>query len=256
MNPATSGDDLGAAYGRLLSLLTHTPQVDAFLTEAARLAADVISPAAACGITLRRNGRAVTVATSSLLAAQVDEIQYGADEGPCLDSLNTGLVVRVDDLSVETRWDRYRPHALVHGVLSSLSLPLAVAGRPAGAINLYSTQRKGFPEEARAHAAAFAGQCSAALTVALRLTDQHQLHQQLIEAMAARSTIDQALGILMSQQRCTAGAAFDLLRQTSQHRNRKLRDIAAGLITNVTGQPPQPPPEFHTFDPRRDERSD
>ena len=82
------------------------------------------------------------------------------------------------------------------------------------------------------------------------------MQQQLVEAMAARSTIDRALGILMSQQRCTAGAAFDLLRQTSQHRNRKLRDIAADLITNVTRQPPQPPPDFHTTGPHRDSIDD
>jgi AmiR/NasT family two-component response regulator len=48
----------------------------------------------------------------------------------------------------------------------------------------------------------------------------------------------------MSQQRCTASAAFELLRQASQHRNRRLRDIAADLITNVTRQPPEPPPPF------------
>jgi len=42
----------------------------------------------------------------------------------------------------------------------------------------------------------------------------------------------------MSQNRCTADEAFDLLRTISQNRNIKLRDIAAELITAVIGQPP------------------
>ena len=64
--------------------------------------------------------------------------------------------------------------------------------------------------------------------------------------MVSSSVIDQAIGILMGQQRCTASVAFDLLRQASQHRNRKLRDIAAEIITNVSGEPPQPRPSFRT----------
>ena len=64
--------------------------------------------------------------------------------------------------------------------------------------------------------------------------------------MVSSSIIDQAIGILMGQQRCNATTAFDLLRQASQHRNRKLRDIAADIIANVSGQPPQPRRGFRT----------
>lgn len=235
---------MGAAYGRLLTLLVDAPEIDAFLDDVVRLAADVVKPARACGVTLRRDGEAVTVAASDPFALRVDEIQYGADEGPCLDSLRTGRFVPVDDLEAEERWDEYRPHALATGLRSSLSLPLAVAGRTAGALNLYSLEARAFDDDARAHAAAFAAQCAAALTVTIRMADQSRLHEQLAEAMASRSIIDQALGILMSQQRCTAAQAFDLLRQASQHRNRKLRDVAADLIANLTGQQPEPPPGF------------
>jgi hypothetical protein len=63
----------------------------------------------------------------------------------------------------------------------------------------------------------------------------------------------------MGQQRCTAGTAFDLLRQASQNRNRELREIAAEIITNVSGEPPQPRPAFrttpsHPADGRREAR--
>jgi GAF domain-containing protein len=233
-----------AASSELLSLLSNGLHLDVFLDRAAQLAAQVVTPTASCGITLRRDGQPFTVATSDTLAAQVDEVQYGRDQGPCLDSLRQGIVVQVDDLTHEDRWDGYPVHALAHGVISSLSMPLQVGGHTVAALNLYSQQPAMFDGPARRHAEAFADQCAAALTLALRQVDQAELQQQLLEAVGSRSVIDQAIGILMGQQRCTAATAFDLLRQASQHRNRKLRDIAADIITSVTGQPPQPPPAF------------
>jgi GAF domain-containing protein len=211
-----------------------------------QLAAEVVTPAAAGGITFDREGRPVTAATSAPLAAAVDEAQYSADEGPCLDALRSGEVVQADDFSAEPRWPTFATAAVAHGVASSLSLPLRVGDRTIGALNLYAHEPAAFTGVARRHAEAFAVQCGAALTVALRQSDQAVLRRQLTEAMSARSVIDQALGILMAQQRCSAEQAFDLLRQASQHRNRKLREIAAEIITKVSGGPPRPPAPFRT----------
>jgi GAF domain-containing protein len=237
---------LASAYGHLLGLLVEAPDIDAFLDEMVRLAADVVTPAAACGITVRRDGQPFSVATSNDLAAQVDEIQYGTDQGPCLDALRTGTVVQTDDLSQDERWDSYRPHAIAHGVVSSLSLPLTVEGETLGALNLYSATPAAFTGPYREHAEALAAKSAAALTVLLRQVRHAEVQHQLAEALVSSSVIEQAIGILMGQQRCTASTAFDLLRQASQHRNRKLRDIAAEIITNVSGEPPQPRPPFRT----------
>jgi GAF domain-containing protein len=236
---------LHAASSQLLAVLIETPNADAFLNEAAVLAAGVVTPPAACGITFRRDGQPFTVATSEDLAAQVDEIQYGTDEGPCLDAMRQDRIVEVTDLSRDERWDAYRPHAIAHGVASSLSFPLTVDGNPVGALNLYGTKPDIFTAVDRDHAAAFSEQVAAGLTLLLRQARQAQLTEQLQQAMSSRTIIDQAIGILMGQQRCNAADAFDLLRKASQHRNRKLRDVATDIITNVSGEPPHEPPTFH-----------
>jgi hypothetical protein len=44
----------------------------------------------------------------------------------------------------------------------------------------------------------------------------------------------------MAQERCTSQEAFGILRAASQHRNLKLRQVAADIVTAVSGQPPQP----------------
>jgi GAF domain-containing protein len=240
------GPGVAAAHGLLLDLLVDAPALDAFLGQIAQLATTVVTPPAACGLTMRRDGQPFTVVSSNDLAAQVDEVQYGADQGPCLDALRDSVIVQVDDLTQEDRWDRYRPYAIAHGVVSSLSMPLIIDGETVAALNLYSDQPAAFAGAERRHAEAFTAQCAAALALILRQVEQSQVQQQLTEAIASRSIIDQAIGILMAQQRHNAAAAFGLLREVSQHRNRKLREVAADIITHVTGEPPLPPTDFET----------
>ena len=241
------GDPVGGTAGpgvpELVSLLLTTRSVEDFLGELARAAGRELD--ASCGITTRRDGRPVTVASSDALASQVDEVQYGGGQGPCLQSLATGEVVAVPDLAEERRWGGYPARALAYGIGSSLSLPLRSDGQTIAALNLYSRSAHAFDEPAElARATALAAQGSAVLGVALHQAQQAQLTEQLRAALSSRSVIDQAIGIVMAQQRCTASAAFAVLRGASQTRNRKLRDIATDIVTSVGGAP-EPPAAFN-----------
>ena len=239
--------DLAAAYAELQSLLLETPDVDQFLARVAVLAAAII-PDTSCGITLRRGHELATAATSDDFAMAVDEIQYGRGQGPCLQALHRNEIVHSADLAEDDRWADYRIHALGYGVRSSLSLPLVVAGENRGALNLYAKTPNAFNDQAIERGRAFAEQAATALTIALRRADEVVMQAQLREALATRAIIDQAIGIIMGQQLINATEAFAVLRNTSQTRNRKLRDIAADLIETITGEPPKPPKPF--ADPR------
>lgn len=232
-------DTVAADLVELVGLLTGTAGVQGFLTDLAAVAAAALT--GSCGITMRRGTGPLTVASSDARSLAVDEVQYDLDQGPCLQALSTGQVVSVPDLLAEHRWDGYPAHALAHGVRSSLTLPISSGQQTSGALNLYSPTPHAFDDSATlARATAFAGQASAVLTVALRQAEQTQLTAQLREALSSRSVIDQALGIIMGQQRCDATAAFAVLRCASQGRNRKLRDIATDIVTSVGGTPAAP----------------
>ena len=84
--------------------------------------------------------------------------------------------------------------------------------------------------ETRQQLEVFAGQASGALLLATSRAEDDGLRTQLEQALSSRTVIDQALGILMAEQRCNAEQAFDLLRMRSQSSQRKLRDVAADLI--------------------------
>jgi GAF domain-containing protein len=222
----------------LQSLTLSTARVDEFLSELVAVAPQMGGPPMSCGITMRGEHQPYTATSSDELALQVDEVQYDQHEGPCLQALHDGVPIYIEEMRDEVRWPSYVVRAAKVGVRSSFSLPLQVGDDVIGALNLYSRQPAAFDERLRQNLTIFAAQAAAALTMVLRQARQDQVSTQLEQALASRTTIDQAIGILMAQQRCTADEAFALLRAHSQRNNRKIRDIAADMIVRVAGAPP------------------
>ncbi|WP_426245135.1 ANTAR domain-containing protein [Nocardioides sp. LHG3406-4] len=247
MTPTESGSDyeFPELLGSLHSLALSTVEVQTFLEEVTRLAAQLVEPPASCGITTHYDGRVVTAATSDERASLIDEEQYGAGDGPCLTAMRTGEHQQIPDLDHETRWPVFVESARGHGVRSILAMPLGIHGERRGALNIYGFDRPdSFNEEEFQRAQVFAAQASTALTLTVRQIEKDQHASQLEDALQSRSVIDQALGILMAQQRCSAENAFALLRQHSQNHNKRLRDVARELIERHTGMAPTKPVPF------------
>lgn len=236
----------GADVG-LQDLLLADLDVETFLQRAVDLGAAVL-PGASCGLTLRGDRGVATVAGSDDLASWLDEAQYVAGRGPCLEALRSGTPVVVDDLEQDFRWPQYRERALAHGVRSSLGIPFSVPERLHGALNFYLPHPHGFDTPATEATDAFARQLTGALTLVVRAADRADVERQLRAALDSRAVIDQAVGVVMARRGVDADTAFATLRQASQDRNRKLRDIAADVVRSVTGAPPRASRPF--TDPR------
>lgn len=230
---ATSLETLTA----LQTLLVSMDDIHDFLQDVARLAAEsLVSGRGSCGITARYDERPVTVASSDAGALRLDESQYGVHEGTCLHAMTTGEPVYVADVAADERWPGYMRAARAQGLRSSLSLPLLVDGRSTGALNVYSWEHTdAFGGPARLAAEAFAVQASTALLLARRHAESTETTRQLEAALRSRSVIDQAMGMIMGQQRCSADEAFAVLRSHSQHTNRKLRVVAEELVSATDG---------------------
>jgi AmiR/NasT family two-component response regulator len=76
-----------------------------------------------------------------------------------------------------------------------------------------------------------------AVAVAVVNADMHarvvdQAHNMRL-AMESRAVIEQAKGVLMAQRGIDDHQAFEMLRDASQRYNRKLRDIAAGIVEST-----------------------
>jgi GAF domain-containing protein len=229
----------------LQNALLNTTNVDQFLHELAVLSTRVVAEGLCCGMTLRQRGRAPgTAACTDPLAAQADEVQYRTGDGPCLHATRHRERVRIDDTTRHDRWPRFCRQAASLGIRSCLSVPLITDGEPVGALNLYARHPYAFgPDEVR-RADRFGRHASGALTLALRMAYCEDLNNQLRSSIGSRAIIDQALGVIMATERCPQGKAFAMLRSVSQNTNVKLRDLAATIVTSVSGEPPRPASPF------------
>jgi GAF domain-containing protein len=188
----------------------------------------------ASSITLIEKDRPTTVAATDDTAVALDKAQYAEGDGPCLTSAREETVISLEDATAAPRWPAFAQAASELGVGSSLSVPLSLPGDTFGGLNLYGTEVGAFDDQDQAIARTFATQASAVVWNALAYWTAHEQATNLTLAMEHRAVIEQAKGIIMAAQHCSADEAFDILRRASQRENRKLRDIASDLVERTT----------------------
>ncbi len=206
--------------------------LEEILGDITALAARGIPGAEATSITLLRNDKAFTAAYHGEMALAADELQYEQGYGPCMDAGRGGVVLRVDDMRTEERWPDYVSRVRADTpVRSSLSVPLPYQGATIGALNIYSSEPAAF---ATPESLAAGLEVAETIAVAVANADAHwRLGEQARNmrlAMDSRAVIEQAKGVLMAQRRVDAEQAFEILREASQRYNRKLREIAQGIV--------------------------
>ena len=215
---------------QLSGVVLAEPDLGAALNRVAQAAQSTSAPSDGVSVTLRDAGVPTASAGSNDWALELDRLQMTEQEGPCLDCMREGSVMRVADLTSDGRFPHYGPRAAERGALSTVSVPLAGDGRTVGALDFYSRQRDAFGTEDVALAMLLAAHATLALQAANAYWSSRDLARQLQEALPARAVIEQAKGILMGQRRCDADEAFSILVDLSQRSNRKLRDVAAALV--------------------------
>lgn len=222
--------DLTAELLRVAAGFEADADLDATLRRLCEVAVTGVPKTAFAGVTMVRRGEAVTAAYTDPESPEIDASQYEADSGPCLDASREGVSHAIEDTEVEPCWPEFTAAARAHGVRSTLSLPLGVAGTTLGALNLYSFQPHAYSDSERESLEGFATHSAAVLASAQAYWSAQALASQLQVAMQSRGIIDQAIGILMERHGCGAEEALERLRKESQMQNRKLRDLAAELV--------------------------
>ncbi len=224
-------------------LLLDTPDVEAFLSELARHSAAMFTKPdneVFCGITLLRHRAAATVASSSERAQMLDELQYQFADGPCVHCCREGTQVHIPDFEKDNTWPEYNDLALANGVHSVLAVPFPLTDETARAgLNLYSERANGFDQAAVQRASDYVQQASKGLQLAVLIAQHSQTAADLRAAMASRTVIDVATGIIIAQNRCSQAEAVELIKKASSNRNVKLRDVAQAIVDSAGGGPVQ-----------------
>jgi len=225
--------DPRAAFAELSKIMLGEQPLSATLERVAEVAKQTIPGAADVSVTLLRDGKVASAAFTGALSAQLDERQYEAGFGPCMDAATSGTTITIDDTAHSTHYPDFARAAARHGVRHTMSIGLPVQHQTIGALNVYGTDDTPFDEAKQELATAFASYAAVAVANAGVYASTATLAANLQRALDSRAVIDQAKGILMGRHGLSADAAFDLLSMESQLSNRKLRDIAQDLVDEV-----------------------
>lgn len=182
------------------------------------------------GITRYQRGALETFAATSPLVTSTDKIQYELGSGPSIDAIRVAAVLRTGDLRLEPRWPEFGPRAYdATGVQSMLSYRLYVEEQDdvVTSLNFYSTEAGAFTMWAETVGLLLA--THGALAVANAWAKER--NEDLNRALVSNRVIGMAIGILVSTHKVTPEGALGLLRVASQHRNRKLADLADEVVS-------------------------
>lgn len=214
----------------LSRLGTSRMDLEGLLRRVASYAVRAIPGADGAGLTLLEEDRQNTVVTTADFVREVDDIQYGMGQGPCVSAVREATTVLSGSLGGDKRWPRFGGAVARLGVHSVVSLPLITADGVVGVMNVYAHERNAFDERAVELGEVYAAPAAVAVQNAHVLEQTRRLAARLQAALETRSVIDRAVGILMSRSGGTETEALNRLRALSQQEHHKLSVVARGIV--------------------------
>jgi hypothetical protein len=212
------------------------PRVKSLLETIAQLTVDRVAAVNYASVTAMADARYTTVAASSDIARAVDEAQYEAQDGPCIQALETQTPAAVPDTSTTIYWPEFATVARRYGLSATMSAPLYVgSGACAAVLNMYGC-------ELAAMAPLICGVWS------IYRPDRHielpaapprsldpgglELVAGLTRALAVRDVIQSAIHVVRARAGCTDQAAYQHLVQRSTETGMSLAHTAARELTS------------------------
>jgi len=223
-------DELRSSIEALTTLATGHLNLEELLTSVATFAVRAIPGADGAGLTLLEDNRSDTIVTTHPFVAEVDAIQYGLNQGPCVSAASEARTVRSGSLGADPRWPKFGSRVARLGVHSAVSLPLITSIGVVGALNVYAHPKNAFSERAAELGEMFAVPAAIAVQNAHVLAQAQRLASQLQYALDTRAVVDRAVGILMSRNGGTELQALNRLRALSQHEHARLPAIAQSIV--------------------------
>jgi GAF domain-containing protein len=221
------------AFAELALITVNTNPPEQTLRRVAELAKCTLAGVEDVSLTVIDNGKPRSVVFTGPLAVDLDERQYELGFGPCLDAAKSGQTIVVDTSSVDSPYREFARTAARAGVRHVVSVGLPLVQRSIGGLNIYKTAEDGFSPTFLEHAEVFAGYAAVAVNNVASYAGAVNEAAHLRIAMQSRAVIEQAKGVLMAHDRCTADEAFAMLRRISQHRNVRLQQVAQNIVDSA-----------------------
>jgi len=221
--PTLSRSELTTLMAQIGQTLASEPlEVEAMVDRITTAAADSVPGAEHASIAqLSIEGDLEVLAETDPIASTINELQIRLRQGPRFDTAKAGQRWVSGDLANDDRWPELGPAVAELGIRSMLTT--AIASEPKRVVlNLFSTRRDAFdPDDILVEL--FAHHARVALGYATEL-------ETLRRGLTSRTTIGEAIGIVMERFGMTEERSFDYLRRVSQNSNVKLRVVADNVV--------------------------
>ena len=216
---------------RFAVVLPGRYDLEAALTELTESLTSVLGLSGS-GVTMADgSGRLRFVTAVSQASGDLERNQEQQQAGPCRDAFDTGEVVRVTDVRKESsRWPEFSATAARLSVAGVAGIPMRLADKVIGALNLYSSEAREWTDEDIAVAGVLADVATSYVVNASKLRQQEQLSEQLQQALESRVIIEQAKGITAQQKSVSVDDAYQMIRRHARNNNASLRVVAEAIV--------------------------
>ena len=225
--------EVAAAMRSLFDRVTEDSTGEGPLAGLVAVAVEQIPGARWASVSILREGRFTTAASTGEQAVKADVLQYHIGSGPCVDAVLEDSVYLTDDVSADPRWSEWGQRAQTEaGVTSVFSQRLHLHDQDdvLAGLNIYSDAPSAFDRRAVGIGLILA--THGALAVSESLASHRAAN--LGKALQSNREIGVAMGVLMHAHRLTRQEAFDVLRVESQNSNRKLSEVATEVADTGT----------------------
>jgi GAF domain-containing protein len=233
MTASTASQALVDAAAAMVSRTDVADTLARLLADCARFTA-----ADAIGVLVHDDdGGLEILSATSHHAAELELYQLQHDAGPCVDAARDGEPLSSDsDADITDRWGEVGEAIVSAGFHALHAVPLRWHGHLVGALGAFHADPGTLDDEARQLTQAFADLSTLAIVQSTDLTDR-QLEERVRTALAGRTVIEQAKGVLAHTGNLPMDAAYQHLVQYAADHNTTLTDAATTIIQQAQQRP-------------------
>jgi len=231
MSPSTE------AFARVASALVADHDLTGVLADLLADARSALSAGAIGLLVQQGTGHLELLTATSHSAAQLELFQIQERTGPCIDAVTSGSPVWESGVErLRNRWPEVGSAIEAAGYVEVHAYPLRWRERHIGAMNVFFSQ---LPENTGAMHVL--GQAFADMATLVILHPEELAAREIVErterALAGRTIIEQAKGVLAYQEELTTDAAYDALRARASQEGLTLTAMAHRVIDEASNAP-------------------
>jgi transcriptional regulator with GAF, ATPase, and Fis domain len=190
-----------------------------------------LTSAAAIGMLVRNSqGSLEILSATSHQAVELELYQLQHDAGPCVEAALNGTVASAtSDSDITARWGKVGEAIVAAGFHALHAVPLRWHGRLIGAMNAFHTDPASVNDETQQLTQAFADIATLVIVQSTTLTSS-ELDERVRTALAGRTVIEQAKGVLAETTGADMATAYQHLVRHATENHTSLTDAATHII--------------------------